>query len=159
MPELIETRAAVASVFASSDALDRLAPAGAYACRVAPDEAMFVREPAAAEALLRDAGAVTAGDPDAVVVDATDGWSVWTLAGEDSREAFTRLSQVELPEGGYTHGEVLHLPVRIVAGPSAVHLFVPAMWRTHVHDKILTRCRDLKLDERAQAADWNGEPR
>ena len=159
MPELIETRAAVASVFASSDALDRLAPAGAYACRVAPDEAMFVREPAAAEALLRDAGAVTAGDPDAVVVDATDGWTVWTLAGEDSREAFARLSHVELPESGYIHGEVLRLPVRIVAGPSALHLFVPSMWRTHVHDKILTRCRDMALTEGARAADWDGAPR
>jgi hypothetical protein len=159
VPELIETRAAVASVFASSDALDRLAPAGAYACRVAPDEAMFVREPAAAEALLRDAGAVTAGDPDAVVVDATDGWAVWTLAGEDAREAFTRLSHVELPVGGYTHGEVLRLPVRIVAGSSAVHLFVPSMWRTYLRDKILARCRDLDLAENPQAADWNGARR
>jgi hypothetical protein len=77
--ELFETRAAVVGAFAASEALDALRPAGAYRCRVASDEAMFVGPPGAGEQLLRDSAAVTAGDADAIVLDVADGWAVWTL--------------------------------------------------------------------------------
>ena len=153
MLELVATKAAVALVMATPHALDALAPAGAYRCRVAPDEAMFVREPEAVEALLRDAGSVRAGDSDAVVLDASDGWAVWTLAGESARDAFTRLSALRVA-GGYQQGEVAHLPVRLIIEGERVHMFVPVMWREHMRRQVLDRCMSLGVTERGEPAAW-----
>ncbi len=136
MLELTATRVSVVGAFASPEALDALSPAGAYRCRIAPDEAMFVAD-VDASALVRDASAVTAGDPDAVVLDMTDGWSVWTLAGDGAREAFAFLSELELPDEGYVQGDVAHVPVRVIARPDRLELFVPAMWGAYLRERIL----------------------
>ncbi len=137
MLELVRTPVAVVATFASTEALDALSPAGAYRCRVAPDEAMFVGRADAAAALVRDASAVTAGDPDAVVLDVTDGWTVLTLSGDEAREAFSHLSELELPEEGYVQGDVAHVPVRMIAAPGRLQLFVPAMWGDYLVGRIL----------------------
>lgn len=137
MLELVRTPVTVVAAFASSEALDALSPAGAYRCRVAPDEAMFVGPADAAAALVRDASAVTPGDPDAVVLDVTDGWTVLTLSGDEAREAFSHLSELELPEEGYVHGDVAHVPVRVIAAPGRLRLFVPAMWGEYLVERIL----------------------
>jgi hypothetical protein len=126
MVEISETQAAVVGVYASPRVLGFLRPAEAYACRVALDETMFVSSPAEREALLRDSSAVSAGDPHAIVLDETDGWTVWSILGEDAGEAFGRLSHVPLRRG-YLQGEVVGLPVRVVAGPGRIHLFVASM--------------------------------
>jgi hypothetical protein len=158
--ELVTTEVSVVGAFASPGALDTLTPAGAYRCRVAPDESMLVREPGVGAALVRDAGAVTAGDPDAVVVDTTDGWAVWTLEGDARIEAFARLSDVRLGEQGYVQGDVAHVPVRVIVDASRLHLFVPVMWRGYLRRRILERCSTLDVRERAIAASWGsiGEP-
>ena len=73
--------------------------------RVAPDEAMLV-----------DArSAVRVDDPDAVILDATDGWVVFTLVGDAARTAFERLSALELPAEGFAQGDVAHVPARVIA--------------------------------------------
>jgi sarcosine oxidase gamma subunit len=149
--ELVETRAAIASALASAPALDALAPAGTYRCRIAPDELLLVREPGAAESLVRDAGAARAGDPDAVVVDVTDGWAVWTLDGDGARDAFRRLSTLD-PAEGFVQGEVAAVPAKVVVEHGAFHLFVPAMWSEHLRTEILARCEGVvALDE---PVDW-----
>ena len=153
MLELVHTRAALATVMALPRALDALAPAGAYRCRVAPDEAMFVREPGAAETLLRDSGSVLAGDPDALVLDATDGWTILTLAGDGARPAFGYLSAIDLSEG-FTQGDVQRLPARIVYEPVGVHVFVPAMMAAHLRARILGSCAVLGIRERAEPEPW-----
>jgi hypothetical protein len=115
---------------------------------------MLVREPGAGAARVRDAGAVTAGDHDAVVVDTTDGWAVWTLEGEARNEAFARLSHLQLRDQGYVQGDVAHIPVRVIVDPSRLHLFVPVMWRGYLRRRILERCSTLDVMERAISAAW-----
>ena len=154
MLELVDTRATVVSVFASPRALDALAPAGAYRCRVAPDESMFVREPGAAEALLRDSGSALAGDPDALVLDITDGWTILTLAGVDARAAFAYVSALHLSEG-FLQGEVQRLAARIVCEPARVHVFVPSMVGAYVRDLMLADCASLQIRERVEPEAWN----
>ena len=153
MLDLVATEASIALVMASRQALDALAPAGAFRCRVALDEAMFIREPGAAEALVRDAGSVRAGDPDAVVLDSTDGWAVWTLAGDGARDAFSRLSSMRLAER-YQQGEVANIPVRVVAEGGRVHMFVPAMWREYMRRQVLDRCKNLGVEETLGSSPW-----
>jgi hypothetical protein len=152
--ELVATNACVVGAYASAAALDSLAPAGALRVRVAPDEVMLVREPGAAAILLRDTDAVTAGDADAVVIDATDGWAVWTLEGVDAREAFSRLSDVRPPERGSIAGDVAHVPVHVIAEPGRLHLFVPSMWRGYLRRRILERCASFDIKERATSQAW-----
>lgn len=144
MLELAATRSSVVGAFASPEALDALSPAGAYRCRVAPDEAMFVAEADVAGALVRDASAVTAGDPDAVVLDMTDGWTVWTLAGDGARDTFAFLSELELPDEGYVQGDVAHVPVRVIARRDRLQLFVPAMWGAYLRERILGLGLDVR---------------
>ena len=144
MAELLATAASVVVAFADAQALDVLAPVGARTCRVAPDELMFVAEPAAAGRLARDAGAVTAGDADAVVIDASDGWACWTIAGDDAEVAFARLSELHAPESGSVCGDVAHVPVRVMGDGGVLHLFVPSMWREYLRRQILARCADVR---------------
>jgi hypothetical protein len=152
--EFSATRVSVVQVFAEAGALDALSPAGATRCRVAPDEAMFVREGGAAQALLRDAEAVTAGDPDALIVDGTDGWAVWTLGGDRLHDALERLSHLELDAAsdGFTQGDVAHIPARIVIEHGRAHLFVAAMWTSYLRERILSRCADLGPTETTDAS-------
>jgi hypothetical protein len=142
--ELIATAVSVVVAFADARALDVLAPVGARTCRVAPDELMFVAEPGAAERLTRDAGAVTAGDPDAVVIDASDGWACWTIAGEGATEAFARISELQPPGSGSVCGDVAHVPVRAIGDGGTLHLFVPSMWRDYLREQILSRCAGVR---------------
>lgn len=145
MVEYSATGVSVVQVFAEPAALDALAPAGASRCRVAPDEAMFIREAGAEQALLRDAQAVTAGDPDALIVDGTDGWAVWTLSGDRLHDALERLSHLKIDPGadGFTQGDVAHIPARVVVDHGRVHLLVGAMWEDYLRAQILGRCADL----------------
>ena len=153
MLELVATEVSIAGAFAEPHALDALFPAGAFRCRVAPDEAMFVREPGVVGRLVRDAGAVTAGDPHAVVIDATDGWSVWTLVGDAAADAFSRLSALR-PDDGYAQGDIAHVPARVIAEHDRLHLFVPATLGEYLRVRILARCANLGLTQRDEPAAW-----
>ena len=156
MLELVATQASVVGCFATAEALDALPlTAGAYSCRVALDEAMLVAGPAAADELVTTASAhLVAEDPDAVVLETTDGWAVWTLVGERVRDAFAHLSAVPLGDEGYTQGDVAHVPVRVIALPDRLHLLVPAMWGEHLRERILADCASLDVRERAEPAPW-----
>ena len=145
MLEFSRTPVSVVQVFAEAAALDALAPAGATRCRVAPDEAMFVREAGAGQALLRDVQAVTAGDREALIVEGTDGWTVWTLSGDRVQDALERLSHLEIDPSldGFTQGDVAHIPARIVVDHGRVHVFVAVMWEDYLRQRICARCTDL----------------
>ena len=146
MLELISTRASVLGVFASSEALDVLSSS----FRVAPDEAMIVGTTSGAQT-----AAVSEGmGEDAVVMDMTDGWAIWTLAGESAREAFAFLSPVRVTGDGFTTGDVARLPVRIVSREDRLHLFVPAMWGSYLRERILHDCASLGVRERAEPVEW-----
>ncbi len=150
MVELAAAGVSVVGCFAAPVALDSLGGiAGTMACRVAPDEAMILGARGSAAEIVRVATSrARAEDPDAVVLDVTDGWAVWTIAGDGAREAFARLSAVVLPPEGFTQGNVANLPVKVVALPDRLHLLVPAMWGAHLRGRIL----GLGLDVRETAA-------
>ena len=136
MLELHATSFSVVQIFADPSALDAVSDIH----RVAPDEAMMVGDPAVAPA-------VHVEDPDAVVIDASDGWAVFTLVGDQAHEGFALLSALELPVEGYTQGDVAHLPVRVIVEHDRLHLLVAAMWGTHLRGRILDRCASIDIRE------------
>ena len=152
MVELVATRASIVGCFAEPEALDALERTdGAHACRVAPDEVMLVGEAGAAEELVRlVAENVTASDADAAVLDTTDGWSIWSLVGDGARDAFAKLSELELCPEGFAQGDVAHVPTRVIAEAERLHLLVPAMWGAYMRERILA----LGVREIADGGTW-----
>ena len=153
MLELVSTEAAVVSIVGDARAVDAVGSLdGAVTCPVAPDEALLIAPPDAGERLVKIAmERATSADPDALVVDVTDGWAVWTLEGEDVRAAFSRLSALRLPDRGFSQGDVVRVAVKMVVDDPRLHLLVPAMWADHLHDRIVERCRSLGVHERSLA--------
>ena len=82
-------------------------------------------------------------DPDAVVLDVSDGWIVHSLDGPGSREAFARLSELELPASGSLVGEVARVGVRILVDADRIDLLVPSMVAAHVRERIENGAAEL----------------
>lgn len=152
MLELARTDVAVVACLASPEALDALPiRAAATALRTAPDELLLLAAPAEAMAVREQtAGALAPLEEDALVLEVTDGWTAWTLGGADAREAFARLSMLELPPTGLVQGDVARVPTKIVAAIDRVHLLVPSSWGEYLRERIL----GLALEVREA-----GEPR
>lgn len=125
--------------------LDRLlAPAGALVFRVADDEALVL---AAGDV---DAGAeLDAADGNVAVLDETDGWAVWTLAGSDAEDAFRRLSDLRLSarRPAFAQGSVVSVPGKVVAVEDGIHLLVPSPFGHRLRARIALACRDLDVRE------------
>jgi glycine cleavage system aminomethyltransferase T len=146
--ELRETRAELVTCVADAAAIDAVAAAGVSAdvFRVAPDEALVVSD-ADRDALVDEvARAAMREDRDAVVVDATDGWSVWAIEGDAATQALVRLSRLD-PVAGFAQGEVGRVPAKVVVEPSRIRVLVPAMWGETVRRRILADCADLDVRE------------
>jgi len=153
--ELVPTRAGVVAGMAAPTAVDAaMATTGAF--RVAPDELMVVgaaQESAAVTIALRDT--LVAGDPDAVAIDTSEGWSVWSLRGDEARRMFGYLGTFALPEAGLAQGDVAHVPVRVVvASPILIHLLVPAMWGAYLRERLLERGRAVQIRAVADSEEW-----
>jgi hypothetical protein len=151
---LLSSQFGVVVGFASAAALDAVqAPAGARACRIASDEIAFVCAPdAAGDLLAAIAPQVVRGDSDGFVLDLSDGWTSFTLTGEVER-AFSYLSELQLPgPGGFVQGDVLRVPVRVLAGEGQIDLLVPSPWGTYLRDEILDALRALDVREEAGAS-------
>jgi len=136
--ELRTERVTLTSVFAEPRAIDALDPGAAVLCRIAPDEALLV------------GGAPAGGvaDPHAVVLDVTDGWSVFALSGDTPRSAFAYVSAVPLPDEGFVQGDVAHVPVKVIVERDAIRFLVPSMWGEYLRDRILEDCPDTVEDAR-----------
>jgi sarcosine oxidase gamma subunit len=146
--ELRSERPTVVSCSADARAIDAIvASAGAEALRVAPDEALVVASGSTDAAALAGAveAAATAIDPDALVVDATDGWSMWTLEGDATSDAIERLSDLDVV-AGFAQGRVA-VPAKVVIERSRLAILVPSMWHHAVHEFIVTACADLDVRE------------
>jgi hypothetical protein len=150
--ELRSVAATVVTCLAEAAALEAAASGWpGVALRVAPDEALLLgvvgEDPApAAEAAL-------ALDADALVEDATEGWSIWRLEGDGATQAFARISQIPAPSG-FAQGDVAHVPAKVVGAEGFVDVLVPAMSREAVRDRILHDCRDLGIRERPDPLPW-----
>jgi sarcosine oxidase gamma subunit len=136
--ELRTLEPAVHAVLATPEACDAVTGA-AQVVRLSPTESMLVGELDVA-ALER---AVLGVDPSALVVDVTDGWSAFLLEGKGSREAFARLSELELPAEGAVAGEAARIGVRVIAEGDRLTLLVPAMLADHLLERIRTDCAEL----------------
>jgi hypothetical protein len=128
----------VIAVLASAEAIDALlVPRGATPCRVAPREALVIggSELSADDVVLDEQGAI--------VEDVTDGWAAFELVGDDVHEAFSRLSELELPELGSVQGDVARIGAKVLAAPGRVTILVPAMLGTFVEERIRTDCEEV----------------
>lgn len=174
MLELSELAATVITCVADPAAVDAVATTPGHVLRIAPDEAMIVREPAAAEASTMASLAVAARvDADALVLDTSDGWAIWALAGDGARIAFARLSQLslggapsrlafvrgevargEVAQGAFAQGAVADVPAKVVVAGDEIRLLVPAMWRDAVRERVLADCADLGVREATEPREW-----
>jgi sarcosine oxidase gamma subunit len=147
VPEVARLDVAVALCSASQDALDRLvAPGlGSRSLRVAPDELLVISEPGLGADVRRELhDRLPALDADAIVMDASDGWSGWSLAGPDARAAFARLSWLELPaDDGWTQGDVARTAAKVWVEGGTISVLVPAYWDEHLASL-------LQVDEEAE---------
>jgi hypothetical protein len=113
------------------------------ACRVAPDEVMLVGQPGFAARLVGRVAKVV--DAHAVVIDATDGWSAWTIEGQDAGLAFSYLSELELPGEGFAQGDVARLPAKVLTDGDLLHILVPAMLGEELLRRIVVGAGHLGL--------------
>jgi sarcosine oxidase gamma subunit len=128
----------VTSVLASEDACERVAGLPG-ACRVGPTEVAIVGDVSIAAVLQ----AVRRLDPDAVVLDVSDGWVAHTLEGPGAREALSRVSELAMPVSGFVQGEVARIGVRMLVDGGRIDLLVPSMHGDHLHERIETDCAVL----------------
>jgi sarcosine oxidase gamma subunit len=128
----------VTSVLASTDACERVAGLSG-ACRVGPTEVAIVGDVSTAAVLQ----AVRRLDPDAVVLDVSDGWVGHTLEGPGARDALSRMTELELPVSGFVQGEVAQIGVRMLVDGDRIDLLVPSMHADHLRDRIRADCAEL----------------
>ena len=139
MPELFAVHdAAKVRCFAPPEALDALAtPVGALRGRIAPNEVVFVAAPGRAEELKRDLeSALAAHGNRALVVDHTDGWSVFSVSGEGVDEVFRRVSMVPLPDDGFFMGRVCDVATKAFRRGDRVDLMSGMEAARHVRDRL-----------------------
>jgi sarcosine oxidase gamma subunit len=128
VPELWEVaNAAKLRAFGPPDALDALtAPSGVRAGRVAGDEVLWVSDAERAGELLQALQSQLAklGNR-AAVVDHSDGYALFSLAGAGREELFARLSSIRIPAGGgFAQGNFAGVPARIFCGKERLEVIV-----------------------------------
>jgi hypothetical protein len=131
---------------ASPRALDGLPEA----LRIAPDEALVILPPG--DTAPEIGAQLARSDPDAVVLDVSDGWAAWSLEGEGATDALAHVSELELPTEGFVQGDVARVPVKVIARDGVLHLLVPSMWGAYLRDRILVRCPGVT--ERREPQEW-----
>jgi len=128
----------VVAVLASVGAIEAMrVPPGATTCRVAPREALVIGGPELSD------DDVAVEEPGAIVEVVSDGWAGYELLGDDAREAFARLSELELPEDGSVQGDVTRIGAKVLAVPGRITILVPAMLGAFVEERIRIDCAEL----------------
>ena len=144
MLSIERTHAAVVACFASPQALDTLpGQSGTHQCRVASDELLLIAPPA----LLGETERSTAehfatAEPTALVLDQSDGWSAFTLRGDEADSVFARLSTVPLParRPAFVQGAVAGGSAKIIVLEGCMHVFVPSTLRHHLAARLQDVC-------------------
>lgn len=131
MVELRLSSPSVVAVLASGEACDRVVvPEGVTAMRVAQREMLLVGD------VDIDAVRGTLDEASAIVADVSDAWAMFQLTGDDAREAFARLAEIELPDTGWVQGEVARAAAKVIVEPGRLTMLVPAMLGAHVETRI-----------------------
>ena len=144
MLDISRTNASVVACYADPQALDSLplVPLGTHGCRVAPDELLLVAPPTErAETERWAADHFASADPSAMVLDQSDGWSAFTLRGDEAASVFAQLSDVPLPlrRRAFLQGAVAGGSAKILLLDDAIHVLVPSTLR----DNFAGRLRDV----------------
>lgn len=149
MLEFARAEASILCCLARPEELDALPAVGrTYACRVAPDELLLVAPPGDLPGDV--APLLSERDPDAIAVDQSAGWTVWTLLGPDAGRAFARLSEIPPPaeRPAFVQGAIAEVPGKAVFLTDRIHVLVPSSVADHMRMRVLTACRDLDPQER-----------
>jgi len=144
--EIFPCDGVIAACHGRPEALDELPDALALVLRTAPDEAWLVASRSRREGLLRSASLwLASADPGGVVVDQTDGWSIYSLPGPDGAEVWGRISVTALPRHrpAFLQGALSGVPGKALVADQALFLFVPASVGHHLEARLLATCVDL----------------
>ena len=141
MPELSRAPAAKVRCLAPPSALDALPiPSGTLCGRIAPDELILVGEPGTAPALVAHAEErLERGH--SLVVDHSDGWALFTLAGSGLEEVFARVSHVPLPDdapdgGAFLMGKACDVAAKLFVRPGRIDLLCGSEVAHHVEERL-----------------------
>ena len=146
MLELSLLEATVVACYAAATVLDPWSPAlDAFVLRVARDELWLVGPRSARCSLIQCVEqSIRPFAPDSLVVDQTDGWTVWSIAGPRASEALARLTIIPFQQGGPVfQGAVAGIPAKVIARASGYQVFVPAPVGHHLRERVLEACDDL----------------
>jgi hypothetical protein len=137
--------------FGRPAALDQLAAAAEVGFRVAPDEMLLLtlwEDDTRARRISELESSMGSLDGGGLVLDLSDGFAVWSLAGELRFEAFSRLSALQLSEPpACVQGLVAHIPTKVVVRTDSLLLIVPSVLSHHLRERVLTSCADLAPSE------------
>jgi hypothetical protein len=139
VPDLFTVHdAAKVRCFAPPEAIDQLAtPAGALRGRIAPNEVVFVAAPGRGAELQRELeSALASHGTRALVVDHTDGWSVFSISGEGADDVFRRVSMIPLPDDGFFMGRVCDVATKAFRRGDRVDLMSGMEASRHVRDRL-----------------------
>ncbi len=147
MLELSLVDATIVACHAAATVLDALSPlSDTCVARVARDESWVVGPRAGRCSLVRSVEqSLHALAPDTLVVDQTDGWTVWSIGGNGASQALARLTLMPLDPraAGFHQGVVAGVPAKVIATPTGYQVFVPAPVGHHIGDRVLEACSDL----------------
>jgi len=143
VPDLFTVHdAAKVRCFAPPAALDGLAtPAGTLRGRIAPNEVVFVGAPGTAGALVESLSSSLADQgPSALVVDHTDGWTVFSIVGDGGEDVFSRISMVPLPtaaaEPVFFMGRIAEVASKAFRRPGRIDFMTGTETSRHVLEKL-----------------------
>jgi hypothetical protein len=120
-------------------------PEGWRQLRVARDETLLLAATADFELLLSEVlSDLTAHASDALAVDHTDAFTVTRMSGQ-FREAWKRLSAIDMPNTGECQGLIADVPAKALVSSDHVDLLTSSTYEEHVRTRILAACADLDV--------------
>ena len=137
MAELRIELPSVTAVLAPADLCDGLAAADdVVVLRVAPREVLLVGpvDVSPLRGLVGESG---------LVEEVSDAWVGLVLEGDDAPEAFARISELEVPQLGWTQGEVARVAAKVLVEPGRIAVLVPAMLAAHVEERVRAEAAEV----------------
>jgi len=136
--ELLQTKLRVVRCLGPASVLDSLDPGTSTTCRVAADELLL---------LGWDGNLPTLGH--GLALDHSDAFAAFAFKGDRADEAFSRLSEVELPDErpAFVQGAVATVPAKVVVEENRILVLVSSSLGHHLRERALESCADLELVE------------
>lgn len=149
MLEFAPYPSSVIHCYADPGVLDTLrAPEGAMVFRIARGELICVSAHGAARPVLDALSVQASADPHALLLDRSDAWAVFTLAGSQRVAAFSRLCANPLPPPpALLQGAIAGVAARAIVLPDRIHMLVSSVVGDHLRQRIIDACHDLEPRE------------